>query len=136
VTFAQLHCRTFDLAALRDALTVALEAAGLRVSPWLADQWQPPCALVGTFSVTFSDGTYEGLTTATVSVRLVVPTQALRPAQQDLDAIVATYVAALTAAPDLAGSCLRVIPVRAEPVTTARGNSDLASYDCETVIIL
>jgi hypothetical protein len=136
VTFAQLHCRTFDLAAVRDGLATALEAGNLRVNPWLADQWNPPCALVGTFAVTFSDDAYDGLTTAAVSVRLVVPTQALRPAQLDLDAILVQYVTALQAAPDLAGTCMRILPVRAEPVATAKGTQDLASYDVHNTVIL
>ena len=131
-----LHCRTVDLTAVRAALTVALEAEDLRVCPWFQDQWSPPCALVGAFTLEWSDSSHQRLTTATVSVRLVVPAQALRPAQQDLDVMVTTYVNALAAAPSLGGACMRVQPVRAVPVATAKGSADLPSYDCETVIIL
>jgi hypothetical protein len=136
-----LHCRTIDLAAVRDAMTDALEAGTfynqpIRVCPWLADQWSPPCALIGTFTVEFTDTSYEGLTTAAVNTRLVVPTQALRPAQQDLDLFLTAYVDALNAAPNLGGACMRVIPVRAQPITTPYGNQDLASYDVDTTVVL
>jgi hypothetical protein len=131
-----LHCRTLDLTSVRAALTAALEAQDFRVCPWMQDQWSPPCALVGAFTVEFADSSYDSLATATVSVRLVVPAQALRPAQQDLDVMVCTYVAALAASPTLGEACLRVLPVRAVPVATAKGSADLPSYDCETVIIL
>lgn len=136
-----LHCVPIDLTAVRNALTEVVTAGTfynqpLRVCPWLADQWSPPCVLLGTFTLEFSDSSFEGLTTATLSARLVVPTQALRPAQQDLDAIVSAYVDALNAAPSLNGVCKRVMPTRAIPVTTTQGNADLASYDVETVVIL
>jgi len=134
-------CRPFDLAAVRDALTAALQAGtymdnAMRVNPWFADTFDPPCALVGTFTINFSDDNYDQLTTATVSVRLVVPTQALRAAQKELDAILVAAVDALNADPTLNKTVLRVLPQRATPIGTTRGNVDLASYDLEVMCVL
>lgn len=135
------HCRTVDLTSVRDQLTTMVEAGTfdgqpIRVNPWLADVWSPPCALVGTFTVTFDDDAYDGLTTCRVSVRLVVNGQALRPAQQDLDSFLTGLLDAFQADRTLGGSVLLAKPVRAVPVTTARGNTDLPSYDVETIIVL
>lgn len=123
------HCRPFNLTAVRDGFAACLSAVDydgqpLRVSPWLADAWNPPCALVGTFTVEFSDGQYSHLTSVSAPVRLVVPVAALRPSQQDLDAILAVYVTALDADPTLSGAVQRCMPVRATPTITTRGNQD------------
>lgn len=135
------HCRTIDLTALRTSFTAAIEAGqflgeAIRVNPWLADTWSPPCALIGTFTLTFDDDTYDGLTTVSVGVRLVVPVPALRPAQMDLDAFLTAYLDALQADRELGGSVLMAKPVTATPVLTTRGNQDLPSYDTDNVIVL
>jgi hypothetical protein len=135
------HCRTIDLTAVRERLTAMVEdgtfdGQPIRVNPWLADVWSPPCALIGTFTVTFDDGDYDGLTTATCSVRLVVNGQALRPAQQDLDLFLTALLDAFQQDRTLNDTALLAKPVRAVPVTTTRGNAELPSYDVETVIVL
>ena len=112
-----------------------VEAANLRVNPWLADQWAPPCALVGTFSVTWIDDVYQGLPTATVPVRLVVPAQAQRPAQLDLDLIVSQYASALFADRRLGGVVHDCRPIRTQAVTMLRGSQELPAYECETQIV-
>jgi hypothetical protein len=131
---------TVDLAAVRVALTAALEAetfegAPVRVSPWLADTWAPPCALVGAFSIQFEDTAYAGLPTALVTVKLVVGAQAQRPAQLALDELQTVYASALLADRTLGAVVTDVRPVRTTAVLVLRGSQELPAADCETLIV-
>jgi hypothetical protein len=130
-----------DLAAVRVALTTTLEAvtfegSPLRVNAWFADVLNPPCALIGAFTIDFADQTWASLVTLTCPVRLVVPASALRPAQLALDEIAGLFYGAIAADPSLGGVVRRVAAVRATPVTTTRGNETYPSYDAETLVIL
>jgi len=133
--------QTLGLGAVRDGFAKLLEGAtfkgnALRVVPWFQEVWQPPCAFVGATDVLFKDDAYGGLTTVTVQVRLVVPAQALRPAQQSLEEILDSYYGAIQSDTSIGGLVKRVIAVEARPVLVAHGNADLPAYDCETRLVL
>lgn len=137
---ATVRCVDVDLAATRTALVAALEAqtyggAPLRVSPWFADTFAPPCALVGAFSITFDDTSYQGLTTALVVVKLLAPAQAQRPAQLDLDELQTAYVNALLADRTLGAVVTDARPVRTVATMFARGSQEFPAADCETLIV-
>ena len=133
-------CRTVDLTATRTALTAALEAETfdsqpLRVNAWLADQWAPPCALIGTFALTYQDTAFAGIPTALILVRAVVNAQAARPAQLDLDAMTGAVSRALLADRHLGGAVSDCRPVRTTATTMTRGAQELPATDIETMIV-
>jgi len=133
--------QVLGLGAIRLALAELLEGAqfhgqALRVNPWFADTWTPPAAFIGASRVLFRDDTYEGLTSVTVSVRLVIPVPALRPAQIDLEEILDAFYGALQSDTTLSGAVKRVIAVEAIPVLVTHGTQDLPGYDCDTRLIL
>src|SRR5215467_10896281 len=126
--------QTLGLGAIREGFAKLLESAQfqsnpLRVNPWFADSWTPPCAFIGATEVLFKDDAYGGLTSVTVQVRLVVPAQALRPAQLSLEEILDSYYGALQADTTIGGLVKRVIAVEARPVLVQHGTQDLPAYD-------
>lgn len=132
---------TLGLGAIRQALADLLATAqwdgnALRVNPWFADTWTPPCAFVGATEVLFRDDHYGGLTSVTVRIRLVVPAIAMRSAQIDLEAIVDSYYGALQSDTTLGGLVKRIVAVEAQPMLVSHGNQDLPAYDCETRLVL
>lgn len=134
------RCATVDLAGARDAITRVLETAEynggtLRINEWLADVINPPCALIGSFNVTWEDDTFNDLPTATLAVRLVVPVIANRPAQRDLDQLQTAYAGALYADPTLGGVVRRCVPVNTIGTTFARGNQEFPCADATTLVI-
>lgn len=140
MTTATVHCIGIDLGATRTALTDALSSVPfqeqpLRVNAWLADVMNPPCALVGTFDITWEDNTYNGLPTALVPVRLVVPGLANRPAQQELDELLAVYADALFSDPTLGGVVKLARPLRTLATTFVRGSQEFPCSDATTLIV-
>jgi len=140
MTTATVHCIGIDLAATRTALTNVLSSAQfqaqpLRVNAWLADVINPPCALVGTFDITWEDDGVNGLPTAFVPVRLVVPGLANRPAQLDLDELMAVYADALFSDPTLGGAVKLARPVRTTATTFVRGSQEFPCSDATTLIV-
>lgn len=133
-------CAVVDLVAVRAALTARLQTAqyqgqALRVNEWFADVLNPPCVLVGSFAMTWEDDTYNGLPSALVAVRLVVPATANRPAQQDLDQLQVAYADVLFADASLGGVVRLCRPLRSIGNVFTRGNQEFPCADCDTLII-
>lgn len=140
MTVTTPRCCTVDLPATREAITAALSSAqyqgqALRVNEWLSDTFTPPCALVGVFNIEWEDDSYNGLPTALVSVRLVVPVIANRPAQQDLDLLQMAYAQALFDDITLGGTVTLCRPTRTNATTFSHGNREFPCADCETLIV-
>jgi hypothetical protein len=133
--------QVLGLGAVRDALVSVLEGATLngdpvRVNAWFADTFTPPCVLVGMATVTWQDSAYDGLTSALLDIKLVVPIGALRPAQIDLESFLDTFAGAIQGNVTLAGTVRRAVTVTATPVLVTRGNAEFPGYQCELRVIL
>lgn len=104
-----------DVSALAAGLSTALTKANFRATPYLADTFSPPCALVAAGKVTYHEtfGVY-GLGTYAFDVMLIVPRVSDRAGIAALEANMSTrgdtsVIAALEADGTLGGIATGVI---------------------------